>query len=169
MITIFLDIDGVLTTISEFFSSTKEFWEKNPWAKEISIPHPFNEKCVKVLNTILSTFECQIVLTSDWKLKNSLKELDIIFKNFGVIQSPIGVTKNFKDENIDLNRVCEIIHYIANNDNNVDINKYIILDDLNLGRHMPRRMFDNFIETDIETGLYDDEVIDKILEKLKSF
>ena len=34
---------------------------------------------------------------------------------------------------------------------------------------MPRRMFDNFIETDIETGLYDDEVIDKILEKLKSF
>lgn len=166
MITIFLDLDGVLTTIAESLGYQKDFWDKNPWAKDKKIPHPFNDKCVGVLNEILKEFECEIVLSSDWKKRRSLKELDIIFKNFGVIQSPINVTKNLRDEfNFEHCRAMEIMHFIGEN----AIKDYIIIDDLDLEKIFPPKVLDNFFKTSFDNGLAEQGLKERIIEKLKMF
>jgi hypothetical protein len=166
MITIFLDIDGVLTTIAESLAYQKEFWDSNPLAKNEKIPYPFNEKCVDVLNEILKQFECEIVLTSDWKKRHNLKEIDIIFKNFGVIQSPIKVTENLRDEfNFEYCRAMEIMHFIGEN----AIKNYIIIDDLDLEKMFPPIVLDRFFKTSFDNGLAEPGLKDEIIKKMKLF
>lgn len=166
MITIFLDLDGVLTTIEESLGYQKEFWDNNPWAKNEKIPHPFNGLCVETLNEILREFECEIVLSSDWKKRRSLKELDFIFKNFGVIQSPISVTKNLRVEfNFEHCRAMEIMHFIAEN----MIENFIILDDLDLDKIFSSKMIDKFFKTSFDNGLAEPGLKERIIERMKLF
>lgn len=166
MITIFLDLDGVMTTITESLGYQKEFWDNNPWAKNERIPHPFNEKCVEVFNDILKQFECEIVLSSDWKKRRTLKELDMIFKHFGVIQSPIDVTKNLRDEfNFEHCRAMEIMHFIGEN----NVKKFIILDDLDLDKMFSPRMLDRFFKTSFDNGLGEIGMKEKIIERMRLF
>ena len=57
MTTIFLDIDGVITTHIEMMQNQFKFWVKHPDAKEMRIPYQFNKGCVKILNEILQQTE----------------------------------------------------------------------------------------------------------------
>lgn len=166
MITIFLDIDGVLTTMEESMASQKEFWDNDNWAKIEKIPHPFNDKCVNVLNEILKEFKCEIVLTSDWKKRRTLEDFEIIFKKFKIIQSPVNVTKNLRDDfNFEHCRAMEITNFIGEN----SIKDYIIIDDLDLETIFPPRVLNNFFKTSFESGLSEIGLKEKIVEKLKSF
>jgi len=60
---IFLDIDGVLSTIKEYDKPRKKFWSKYDIANNLKIPYPFNEGCVKIFNEILTEFECKIIIS----------------------------------------------------------------------------------------------------------
>jgi len=165
MITIFLDIDGVLSTLEESLTDTKKFWEKNPWAKKEVITHPFNIECVNAFNSILKAFNCEIILTSDWKKRRNIAQLNDIFERFGVIQSPVGVTKNlrFDSMNFEMCRSTEIVHFIAEN----SVDKFIIIDDINLEKLLPPRIVDRFFKTDFSIGLKDKILVEKIINKLK--
>ena len=54
----------------------------------------FNDKAVKVLNSILEQTGAEIVVSSDWKLYCTLDELKEMFTKYGVVKQPSDVTPN---------------------------------------------------------------------------
>jgi hypothetical protein len=167
MIFIFLDIDGVLSTLTESMESTKDFWIINRWARDLGVLYSFNEGCVDIFNDITSQFECEIILSSDWKKKRSLKDLDIIFKENNVTKSPVDKTKDLRDEfnNFEATRAMEIMYFI--NENN--IKDFIILDDLDLEKLLPPRILDRFFKTPFDLGISEPGMKEKIIERMKLF
>jgi hypothetical protein len=126
---VFLDIDGVLTTISSL-------------KKEMEIGYDsciclFDERCVNHLNAFLKTTDSEIVLTSTWRLVYNKEELNNIFQSNGVLKIPIDQTKELGDRNL------EIETYIAEN----EITEFIIFDDMEL-TCFPER----FVKTDMKNG-----------------
>lgn len=159
---IFLDIDGVLTTLSESMDTDNLlYWKDNSWAKNLNVHYPFNEDCVKILNDILKETGAEIILSSDWRKHKTLEQLDIIFKNNGVIKSPIDITPNYRNNysNFEYARSLEIVHYIA--ENTIDINNIVVLDDLNLEMLFPPKLRTRFIKTyDGLLGEYKSKILD---------
>ena len=168
---IFLDIDGVLATNTEFMRSTKKFHEKFPEAKELRIPYPFNPGCVEIFNEILNETDVEIVLSSDWKNHYNLEELDKIFKFNGVIKSPFDVTGNeyvSGDQWVGLekNRAAQIGSYLYKEqikDNH--ITNYVVVDDLNVGNFMQVDK-DKFVLTKDNEGLKQTGIKKKIIKLL---
>jgi len=164
MKTIFFDIDGVITTIEEYYRSRRKYWDKYDVAKNLIIPYPFNIQCVSIFNEILTITGADIVLTSDWRNKWTMEELDIIFKMNGVIKSPIDKTENFYTsmKNLDSDRAREIEEYITRK----NITEYVIIDDLNL---KPFLLNDSrFVKTIEREGLKQCSVKKKILKVLEN-
>ena len=167
---IFLDIDGVLATNDEFFLNTQEFWLKNKWAKDLKVLYPFNFKCVKSFNKILTEVSnIKIIISSDWKKHYTIEELDIIFKNNGVIQSPIDKTPNnpVSMSWIEKNRMNDIESYLRQNDL-IDSN-WVIIDDLNVSGFLPEEHKDKFFLTSDLIGISEEGIVERIIEKLKSY
>lgn len=166
MVTIFLDIDGVLSTLEDSLSDRDEFWRENPGAKELGIPHCLDVNSVDVLNEIIDNFECEIIISSDWRKSRTLEELDKIFKFFKIKLSPVRKTKNFRNDfSIDDCRAMEITHFIAEN----MVDNFIILDDLDLENKLPPRILDRFFKTSFESGLGEGGMKEKIIERMKLF
>lgn len=167
---IFLDIDGVLTTPNEFYEERTIFWKENKWAEELIVPYPFNKKCVDNFNKILEQFSnVEILLSSDWRKYWSIKELDIIFKNNGVIKSPIDALgdSNYFSGLLTKKRMGIIEEYIR--EKNLLDKKWIIIDDLNISHFLPIEYKDRFILTNEFHGLSENSVIEKIIERIKSY
>lgn len=162
---IFLDIDGVLTTLYETMDlENLLYWKDNDWAKKMNVHYPFNENCVSILNEILKETDAEIILSSDWRKHKTKEQLDVIFKNNGVIKSPIDTTPNYRDHysNFEYARSIEIVHYIA--ENTIDINNIVVIDDLNLEMLFPPRLSTRFVKT--HNGIMEEHK-SKILELLK--
>lgn len=168
---IFLDIDGVLSTNDEFWLNTQEFWLENKWAKELKVPYPFNFKCVKSFNNILSEVsDIKIILSSDWKKHWTIEELDIIFKSNGVIESPSDITRTDGFSNWDMlerTRMGDIESYLRSNDL-IDSN-WVIIDDLNVSGFLPEEHKDKFFLTNDFDGLSEEGIVERIIEKLNSY
>ena len=167
MVTIFLDIDGVLATFNDSIRDTYKFQKENEWAKNIQVPYPFDKKCVEIFNEILSLNECEIVLSSDWRKFWPLNELDIIFKENKVIQSPINITKieHYFSSSGDKVRAAEIESYISK----YKIEKWIILDDLYVGNYVPKNLKDRVFLINEIKGLGEEGLKEKIIDRLKMF
>ena len=96
---IFLDNDGVVCLSTEWGGRSKK---KSKYLKEFpgtesSLPawikmDNFNDKAVKILNSILLETDAEIVVSSDWKLYCTLDELKEMFTKYGVIKQPIDTT-----------------------------------------------------------------------------
>jgi hypothetical protein len=159
---IFLDIDGVLTTDAEYMRSRTKFWDKYDEAKQLRIPYPFNPGCVKVFNEILEKVDVDIVLSSDWRRHYTLEELDKIFKFNKVIKSPMATTEicpcSFSQ--LDKNRAHEIELYV----NKYKIEKYVIIDDLDLEYFCP---VEHFVKTTDREVIKQSNIKQKILKVLE--
>lgn len=161
----FLDIDGVIAIDNEHFNIiTKDFMNENVWAKELNVPYPFNSGCVAVLNNILKQTNADIVLSSDWKKHWTLEQLDIIFKENGVIKSPIDITNNdyVSFSNYEKNRAHQIEKYIKEH----NIEKYVIVDDMLLDFYLDNSK-EKFVRTDSLDGIKDPDVKNEILKILQ--
>jgi len=151
---IFLDIDGVLATSHQFYTNSKRWPEYGSYR--------FDDKCVKVFNEILNKTNSTIILSSDWKLNYSIKELNNIFKinNVGGVISDItpslwGV-KFTSLRDLEQCRAEEILLYV----NEHNITKYIAIDDLDLTPWIP----DNFTQCRrANEGIKQSGLKDKIL------
>jgi len=158
---IFLDIDGVLATESEFFTNRTNFQKKNEVARELRIPYPFNVKAVDVFNTILDETDAEIVLSSDWRTHWNLEELDGIFKFNVVKKSPIDVTSNIvKDTtmNLEEERTYQINLYVEEH----KLENWVAIDDLKLD------LDERFFKTKSNMGIKQTGLKDKIINKLNS-
>ena len=161
--TIFLDLDGVLATEREFLRNRKKFHEKHPLAKELNIPYPFNPGCVKILNEIIEETNCELVLTSDWRLHWNFDDIYKIFEFNGVNKNPINKTDfspigGFLE--LEKNRINEINNFIQK----YDINHYVIVDDLDMDKHEIER----FVKTKGNEGLKQIGIKKKIINFLNT-
>jgi hypothetical protein len=171
---IFLDNDGVMCLSTEWGGRMKKIkkWKLNNPDSEGYVNDPkipahikmdnFNSKAVKVLNEILELTDAEIVVSSDWKLHCNLEQLKDMFREYGVIKSPIDVTPNeiSKDmSDLENNRVSEINSWL---NNHPDVTHWVAIDDLDLGE------LSNFVHTKKSNeGIKQSGIKEKILKFLK--
>jgi hypothetical protein len=97
---IFTDIDGVLNTVN-----------RNQW----------NKTSVDLYNSLCDEFDLKPIVTSTWRVKHTIEELQKIFYQNGITTPIYDYTPVLLDEG----RGGEIEYYIFNN----NYDKFIILDD----------------------------------------
>lgn len=139
---IFLDNDGVMCLVTEWGSRAKKMakWEEGntgampAWIKMDN----FNNKAVKVLNSILLETGAEIVVSSDWKLYCTLEELREMFLRYGVLRAPIDVTPNripyksksrFSTSDLEQWRMMEIKEWL---EKHPQVTHWVAVDDLDL-------------------------------------
>ena len=164
--TIFLDIDGVLATHKQYMMNCTNFHYNYEWASDLGVPYPYDDKCVKVFNEILEKTDADIVLSSDWRIRWDLEQLDKIFKANNIIKSPVDVTEYFPYGGIQLERwrAGEIDAYIKKH----NIDNWVIVDDLNMKQFFPDDVTRVFVTTDSE-GIKKSSIKDKIIKKLNTY
>jgi len=123
--------------------------------------HDFDKYAVKNINDIISETDCEIVVSSDWKLWADLSEMQSFYIRQGLIKAPIGYTPDKSSEikspeDLARLRVEEITQWL---DNNKDVSTWVAIDDLDL-RKLERFVF---IE-DTKIGMTKDS-----LRELKQF
>ena len=114
----------------------------------------FDKAAVKNINNLIKETDCEIVVSSDWKLWVSLEEMKEFYISQGIIKSPIGYTPDKSSEIKSIDdlarlRVEEIEQWL--NDNHVST--WVAIDDLDL-RKLERFVF---IE-DVKIGMTKDSL-----------
>lgn len=110
----------------------------------------FDEKAVKVLNSILEETGAEIVVSSDWRFHATLDELGDYYESQGIIKRPIAVTEEFhytnwveegfikphgefpwsRHEDLEQQRHFEIIRWLGKYPS---VTHWVAVDDLNMG------------------------------------
>lgn len=185
------------------FKKFKEYQKENPhieFMNDKSIPveyrfDNFDEKAVKVLNEVLQETGAEIVVSSDWKKHATLEELGDYYESKGIIKRPIAVTDLFAnkaaewDESgfipkdfpwwrydaLEQERHFEILHFLKENVQEMNITHWVAIDDLNMGKEIHTRYGDetrdwglsNFVWTPREDeGIKQSGIKEKILKFL---
>jgi hypothetical protein len=154
---IFLDIDGVLATVRQFYMK-KRHEEYNCYR--------FDPKCVKVFNDIIEKTDAIIVLSSDWRDHYSIKTMNNIFEWNAVNATVSKYTPSlwgiefFRAEELEACRAAEILKFVKDN----DVKKWVAIDDLDLKPYISE---ENFVWTPrANEGIKQSGVKDKILKRL---
>ena len=158
---LFLDIDGVLATSTQYNTNRKK------WHPTYDC-YGFDEKCVKIFNEILDKFSPIIILSSDWKLRYDINEMNEIFKWNGVNAVVTDITPNswgveFKSlQQLEQCRAHEIMKYVVKH----NVHNYVAIDDLDLAPWMPE---DRFVRTPrANEGIKQTGIKDKIITILNN-
>ena len=137
---LFLDIDGVLNSFDDYNMTGDEF------LKNLShISFTISDKQMDLLNKIVEEYNPVVILSSYWRTRYSLKELNNIFKKNGFVGKISGITNKQGEEHKD--RWKQIKQYIDSK----NIKNYIILDDEDITRKEEK--IPNFVRTDSYRGL----------------
>ena len=189
---IFLDHDGVICLSNNWGGRTKK------WAKYRSINpdsdneiknapvsvrfDDFDKKAIKILNEIIEETECEIVVSSDWKLHATLDELGDYYELHGISKRPIDLTPNIGKCTVHGNlfiwsprwdleqtRTIEINQYLHDHP---EVTHWVSVDDLNMGKigedWKDVWAIDNFVLTPKSNeGIKQLGIKDKILKFLK--
>jgi hypothetical protein len=151
---IFLDIDDTMITSAQYYG--KKLHPKY-------LCHPFDSKCVNVLNKIIEKTNAIIILSSDWKHHFNIEQLNEIFKDNNINSIVTDITpsswgKEFKSmKQLEECRAFEIQKYVDEH----QITKWVAVDDLNLKPWIPN----NFVWcTQLNEGIKQSGIEDKILK-----
>ena len=134
---LFLDIDGVLNSFDDYNMTGKEFLKK---LNDISFI--LSKEQIKLLNRIVKEYNPKIVLSSYWRTRYKLEEINKMFKENGFLGQIIGMTDEDGKEHKE--RWSQIKRYIDKH----NVKNFIILDDDSLGKEAY-----NHIKTDSYVGL----------------
>jgi hypothetical protein len=155
---IFLDIDGVLATTAQYYTNKKK------WHPMYAC-YRFDEKCVKIFNTIIEKTNPIIILSSDWKTHYTIDQMNEIFVWNGVNAKVSAVTPSswgvmFTSlQQLEECRSHEINKFVNEN----GITNFVAVDDLDLKPWIP----ENFVRcTKANEGIKQSGVKDKILKIL---
>lgn len=156
-----LDHDGVICLSSEWGSRFK----KNKKGLD-SVFDRFNTKAIGVLNEIISTTDCEIVISSDWRHHCSLDEMRELYRIRGIFKQPIGFTPYIKSTEVELEwaRATEIRNWLNTHDINNKL-KWCAVDDLDMSTWLT----DKFVLTPRSNeGIKQSGVKEKIIKILNS-
>lgn len=134
---LFLDIDGVLNSFDDYNMTGKEFLKK---LNDISFI--VSKKQMRLLNKIVEKYNPKIILSSYWRTRYNLEELNKMFKENGFVGQIIDMTDDNGKEHKE--RWSQIKRYIDKH----NVKNFIILDDDKLGNEAY-----NHIKTDSYIGL----------------
>lgn len=157
---IILDIDGVLATSYQFNSNRKK------WHPTFDC-YRFDDKCVKVFNSILDNVSgVTIILSSDWKYHYSIEQMNDIFK-WNAVNAIVSDTTGSSwgvmftsMKQLEECRAYEINKYVAEH----NITNWIAIDDLDLS---PWIGVEHFVRTPrVNEGIKQSGIKDKILNIL---
>lgn len=131
---IFLDIDGVLNTVSSI-SSSENIWLSSPKNPELDLVfghmiYQIEEEKVDLLNQIVKETSAKIIISSTWRLLFKLDDLISLLKFKGLIGEIVGVTPNGllnREWGKRILRSEEIYAYLL--ENNLQNNQFVIIDD----------------------------------------
>jgi len=137
---LFLDIDGVLNSFDDYNTTGNEFIKN---LKNISFVT--SKKQMSILNKIVEEYNPTIILSSYWRTRYSLEELNNIFRENNFVGKISGITSKKGEEHKD--RWNQIKQYIDEN----KVNDFIILDDNEITR--TDKKINNFIKTNSYEGL----------------
>ncbi len=156
---IFLDIDGVLAT-SHQFNTNRKHW------------HPmyncyrFDEKCVKIFNSIIEMVNPIIILSSDWGKQYSIEQMNEIFKWNSVNTIVTDITPDLWGvkftslSQLEDCRADEILKYVHEH----EIQNWIAIDDLDLSPWISPK---HFVRTPkVNEGIKQSNIKEKILTTL---
>jgi len=129
---IFLDIDGVLNSIS-YFKSINDIDDPDDRLDPVA---------VALLNKIIQATNAKIVISSSWRLGKSITQLQDVFNKHSIIGTIVGLTPD--DYNT---RGVQIQQWI--NDCDFTIDSFIILDDDNDMCHLNKHL----VKTSVKDGL----------------
>ena len=196
---LFLDNDGVICLSYNWGSRSKK-WAKyrseNPDSSREKKDAPvsvrfddFDKKAIRILNEIIEETECEIVVSSDWRLHATLEELGYYYMKQGIIKKPIAVTDIFKDifpkewnafrfrADLELERSMEINHWL---ENHPEVTHWVAVDDLNMSIEFLSKYFSdgksdknhglsNFVLTPKSSeGIKQSGIKEKIIKYLKN-
>lgn len=142
--TIFLDIDGVINPSIpldifddiENLNETLSIELHDTHLKEMNnrlvnhVYHYFSKECCTLILKLVQEFDCQIVITSSWRIGASLEDLQSLLNIFQLGSYIIGKTGT------DGKRIDQINAYKKEH----SIQKYIVIDDLNMKSEFGYRM-----------------------------
>ena len=148
---IFLDNDGVICLSNNWGGRSKKwanYRSQNPFSSDSKSDAPvsvrfddFDEKAVRVLNSILEETGAEIVVSSDWRFHANLDELGDYYVSQGISKKPIDVTHRTEDINpelwrvlrfradLELERSIEILDWL---EKNPQVTHWVAIDDLNM-------------------------------------
>ena len=180
---LFLDHDGVVCLSNNWGSRLKK---QKKWGgrklsmtlSEVPVQYRFDnfdKKAVKVLNEVLTETGAEIVVSSDWKLHGSLEDLQTMYKEYGVIKSPIDLTPElrFFDPNtaslfgykgwLERARCLEIQKWLELN----EVESWVAVDDLNMSDEFLNPGLTNFVLTPKENeGIKQTGIKEKLIKFL---
>lgn len=194
---IFLDHDGVICLPPQWGSREKKqqnFYNINRETKlgkdylpvDVRFDN-FDEGCIKILNEIIEETNCEIVVSSDWRLHVTLEEMGTYYTDKGIIKEPIGFTHSmsydeyessrvdntFKNWNYEYEetRANEIRQYLSEHP---EITHWVAIDDINMryysydynGEFIVPWGLKNFIQTIYNEGLKQTGLKEKIIKYL---
>lgn len=152
---LFLDLDGVMVL--------EDSVRDGPFNTDM-----FDPECVRVLNEIIKETDCQIVLSSDWRLHFNLRQIWDIFKFNKVARFPLGFTGEATSGGgwtsvklLEEHRGIEIKRWLGQHGLQLPFKFWVVVDDMDLSPHVSR-----FVRTDWERGLVTEGVKEEIIEKL---
>jgi hypothetical protein len=169
---IFLDHDGVICLSTQWGGRfKKKGFDSNPETPLDIRMDNFDDKAVKVLNSIIEETGCEIVVSSDWKNWGNLEQMKEMYITRG-IKPPTDLTPNMKDfdeggfgmfkwKNLyEAIRVIEIKKWL---EDHPEVTHWVAVDDLDLSK------LDNFVMTTkpYNEGIKQSGIKEKILNFLK--
>lgn len=184
---IFLDHDGVICLSPQWgsrYKKQRKFYQREkirPYKiEEIPIElrfDNFDKKAVKILNKIIEETDSEIVISSDWRFHATLEEMQEMYRLYGVIKAPIGMTKSLSEFDSEANalfsyknwleriRCLEIQRWISEN----SIDSWVAIDDLNMSNEFLKPGLDNFVLTSKENeGIKQSGISNKIISILQN-
>uniref|UniRef100_A0AB39AJD6 Uncharacterized protein n=1 Tax=Vibrio phage P018-4 TaxID=3229728 RepID=A0AB39AJD6_9CAUD len=146
---IFLDIDGVLNSdsiLSEYIPEIDGEY------------YPYQKHLVDNLNQVLTSTGAKIVVSSTWRLGESVQRLQYLLTHMGVKGEVIGKTDSYSDRFVV--RGNEIFKWIIDNEemlgcHHYDFEDYAIIDD---DSDMLYDQRNNFVHTNGREGLTPEDV-----------
>jgi hypothetical protein len=149
---IFLDNDGVICLSENWGGRNKKKREgikkglisSNAMAYELPVEYRFDnfdDKAIKVLNSILEETGAEIVVSSDWRHHASLEEIGEYYLSQGIIKAPIAFTSTTEEvepelwkvlrfrADLELERSIEILDWL---NKHPEVTNWVAVDDLDM-------------------------------------
>ena len=157
---IFIDIDGPLAWGT--WRDGKVKINENT-SVEFTIPYDWNKADCEALAKICEATNAELVLSSDWKLHFTLKQMSDVFIENGIYAKLIDITTHMDSRqmglwnkmsppSLDFERANQILKWVKDN----KISNWIAIDDLNLANAFkfmkPRQPMWRHVQVDGEFG-----------------
>ena len=171
---IFIDVDGPLAWGT---------WEDGPvkinenTSREFTIPYAWNKADCEALQEICNKTNAELVLSSDWKMHFTLRQMSDVFIENGIYAKLIDITTHMDSRQMGLwnkmgrpslehDRSNQILKWVKDN----KVSNWIAIDDLNLSNQFkfssPRKPMWRHVQVDGDFG-HGGKLRDKIEECIK--